>query len=448
MGPRIFIRGNARRACPLGDVAVASMGPRIFIRGNFRPVGRHQFLKLLQWGRGSSSAETHRARQAVRQDNLLQWGRGSSSAETGFEAMWDDSPIKLQWGRGSSSAETLPAAQSCSRISRFNGAADLHPRKRLPCEWTHRTRTCFNGAADLHPRKRGRPGRRRPRRWGFNGAADLHPRKLVPFYGERVGQGRFNGAADLHPRKRLLFGAITGDSVLLQWGRGSSSAETLRAVPGRGAPGGLQWGRGSSSAETRPSDHTATPVRRFNGAADLHPRKPPPRSPSDPWLKCFNGAADLHPRKRVFRATWARFGRPLQWGRGSSSAETWCACRIPLSCPSLQWGRGSSSAETYGNPATFALGQGFNGAADLHPRKLVRLQVGRIERRSFNGAADLHPRKRRQRGRAGTICRASMGPRIFIRGNERSLVAVSTSVMLQWGRGSSSAETRRYWRRR
>ncbi len=37
----------------------------------------------------------------------------------------------------------------------------------------------------------------------------------------------------------------------LQWGRGSSAAETLAQAPDKYKKDQLQWGRGSSAAETR-----------------------------------------------------------------------------------------------------------------------------------------------------------------------------------------------------
>ncbi len=74
------------------------------------------------------------------------------------------------------------AHQDQPHASRFNGAADLHPRK------AHRSATgeasqekCFNGAADLHPRKEDQSGEFAPISSGFNGAADLHPRKVRRF---------------------------------------------------------------------------------------------------------------------------------------------------------------------------------------------------------------------------------------------------------------------------
>src|SRR3990172_8912217 len=66
MGPRIFIRGNMVRMSDSFVLPIASMGPRIFIRGNIRKSGNLRLGAGLQWGRGSSSAETRSA--AGRQD--------------------------------------------------------------------------------------------------------------------------------------------------------------------------------------------------------------------------------------------------------------------------------------------------------------------------------------------------------------------------------------------
>ena len=137
--------------------------------------------------------------------------------------------------------------------SRFNGAADFHPRKhawqvdtqqarimasmgprtsirgnrrgdllydglkRTCCAsmgprtsirgnlWTSIGTTtshpCFNGAADFHPRKRGRRRVRPCRYRRFNGAADFHPRKRSRRASGDPPSTRFNGAADFHPRK-------------------------------------------------------------------------------------------------------------------------------------------------------------------------------------------------------------------------------------------------------
>ena len=108
----------------------------------------------------------------------------------------------------------------------------------------------------------------------------------------------------------------------------------------------------------------------FNGAADVHPRKPP-------WPKCgpvthrirFNGAADVHPRKRKHQVVM-KPAQMLQWGRGCSSAET--------------------GAGVEGPPHRFQ--------ASMGPRMFIR--------GNFPGIP---------------VCEApvgaSMGPRMFIRGN-------------------------------
>ena len=355
----------------------------------------------------------------------------------------NDPSFGLQWGRGSSSAETALLAAAPSRQPRFNGAADLHPRKLGRSSWIGSSWKRFNGAADLHPRK-----------------PDIHDKLSL------------TRRASMGPRI-FIRGNHDGEAareagVWLQWGRGSSSAETCMNSPPRTVPGRLQWGRGSSSAETARCNSGPSIGACFNGAADLHPRKPArqpggrrsyaasmgprifirgnseaaatpgvhsyasmgprifirgnPGCPSgrSPDRPRFNGAADLHPRKRQVTVhaqggarasmgprifirgnfegpqTLARFLGTLQWGRGSSSAETLAPRFSAASRVELQWGRGSSSAET------------------------PSLAACRTHSRCFNGAADLHPRKH---GRApavlATLPDASMGPRIFIRGNVR-----------------------------
>ena len=113
---------------------------------------------------------------------------------------------------------------------------------------------------------------------------------------------------------------------------------------------------------------------RFNGAAAIQPRK------------CrvglvgfhdhqvgFNGAAAIQPRKSELAAAFPFLQILLQWGRGYSAAEISQTSR-PLYGPSmtwLQWGRGYSAAE-------------------------MTIRV-----------AD----------HGSCYCRASMGPRLFSRGN-------------------------------
>src|SRR3990172_6644229 len=206
-------------------------------------------------------------------------------------------------------------------------------------------------------------------------AASMGPRMFIR--GNKVAEtrltssaGGFNGAADVHPRKRAATDGHPNTTVL-QWGRGCSSAETLYRVAMLPRFAGLQWGRGCSSAET--------------GVA--------------PGI--------------------LQVDAELQWGRGCSSAETAVGKSIVEDSLLLQWGRGCSSAETRASRRIAQRWKRFNGAADVHPRK-----------------QDVYD----------AFCRralvASMGPRMFIRGNlpvQPSRWALPSA--LQWGRGCSSAET-------
>ena len=203
MGPRIFIRGNLHELPAAHRARPASMGPRIFIRGNC-PLQLGTIDRcMLQWGRGSSSAETssHRSRTRRRagfngaadlhprklrraaDPCALPWhasmgprifirgnvgaaflrgvqGRASMGPRifirgNPFTGGVQNPLALLQWGRGSSSAETRARTRSPGNSARcFNGAADLHPRKRQARRRIVLMWPGFNGAADLHPRKR------------------------------------------------------------------------------------------------------------------------------------------------------------------------------------------------------------------------------------------------------------------------------------------------------
>ena len=164
----------------------------------------------------------------------------------------------------------------------------------------------------------------------------------------------------------------------------------------------LQWGRGSSPAETRPRRIHSSPHQRasmgpreFTRGDSARWRGQLTRSPS------FNGAAGVHPRRRC---------------------RTWWTCS---EVPRLQWGRGSSPAETRG-------GRGRHppiGDASMGPREFTRGDDGQ-------------PAGLRQRRRA------SMGPREFTRGDPVTFAVWAYVIALQWGRGSSPAETSRSGARR
>ena len=210
-------------------------------------------------------------------------------------------------------------------------------------------------------------------------------------------------------------------------------------------PAVLQWGRGSSPAETSPAWSTQMGRSRASMGPREFTRGDCGSRPSS-WLSTsrFNGAAGVHPRRRGSRYHALGCVSALQWGRGSSPAETrWVTLQQQRGTRAsmgpreftrgdqflflganidvmLQWGRGSSPAETPGR------------RSGPTPRR--SLQWGR-----GSSPAETTSQRRRPR-RSG---RASMGPREFTRGDP----AISAFVkrrpsMLQWGRGSSPAETR------
>ena len=223
------------------------MGPRIFIRGYVGCLANRDLFLRLQWGRGFSSADTRAPEGSPAEDVGLQWGRGFSSADTVFgdhlyvvplasmgprifirgyknTRISRSSARALQWGRGFSSADTCGRRPQPTVATRFNGAADFHPRIRRAAIGAPRgygasmgprifirgyesgpfaagSRACFNGAADFHPRILRRSARS-PRMRHPSMGPRIFIRGYLPAIGPPMGPTR------------------------LQWGRGFSSADT------------------------------------------------------------------------------------------------------------------------------------------------------------------------------------------------------------------------------
>jgi len=157
----------------------------------------------------------------------------------------------------------------------------------------------------------------------------------------------------------------------------------------------------------------------------------------------------------------------LQWGRGLSAAETTSSCVLSGYHTWLQWGRGLSAAEIQPTdrrgagaaPASMGPRPLSRGNSKRRPRRLStkRTSMGprpcsrgndasgaccARRRRCFNGAAAFQPRKC-VAGEAAyvTLGVASMGPRLFGRGNiTRVIYCEPYTAQLQWGRGFSAAE--------
>ena len=205
---------------------------------------------------------------------------------------------QLQWGRGLPSAETDQLKEGEEGFSRFNGAADFHPRKHRVSAVPPQTvpasmgpRTSIRG--NCRPRRGSTSGRA-----GFNGAADFHPRKPGPVHHATV-RAR---SASMGPRTSIRGNRLAGNDPTLRRRASMGPRTSIRGnIPDRGrteprhqasmgprtsirgnsgaAPHVdwvevLQWGRGLPSAETsRSGTGRTTSCSCFNGAADFHPRK-------------------------------------------------------------------------------------------------------------------------------------------------------------------------------
>ncbi len=230
----------------------------------------------------------------------------------------------LQWGRGSSTAERRFASdRSTSRTHRFNGAAVHRPRKERSNRSRHQRPVASMGPRFIDRGKSGQTavgtngqwlqwgrGSSTAERFGpssrerlheprFNGAAVHRPRKGGSILLAGTAWVSFNGAAVHRPRKDYRVSAVPSGSSKLQWGRGSSTAERWSALNGgrcdndfasmgprfidRGKPVRhdrpslglvrLQWGRGSSTAERLAGEEACANYKSFNGAAVHRPRK-------------------------------------------------------------------------------------------------------------------------------------------------------------------------------
>ncbi len=206
---------------------------------------------------------------------------------------------------------------------------------------------------------------------------------------------------------------------------------------------------------------------RFNGATRLHAWKLDPACGSV-WR---GGRASMGPR--VFtrgngRRGSRRYARgsasmgPRVFTRGNSSIFSFDSSSLKA----LQWGHASSRVETSARAPAAAPVIRFNGATRLHAWKQIagggrqggyyRLQWGhassRVETQSLAGSttawgnASMGPRVFT---RGNTVIesaadyrdRASMGPRVFTRGNREWSVRILYSRLLQWGHASSRVET-------
>ena len=123
---------------------------------------------------------------------------------------------------------------------------------------------------------------------------------------------------------------------------------------------------------------------------------------------------------RQGRSPAQRYGFPLKDDDGATSFQTWklsfgCAC--PVFCLMLQWGHVFS---------------------DVEIKKMLYNQLK--DGTGFNGATSFQTWKLRQAVPSACPTRASMGPRLFRRGNNEQYALRIPTVTLQWGHVFSDVE--------
>ena len=182
---------------------------------------------------------------------------------------------------------------------------------------------------------------------------------------------RFNGATPFRTWKPIIHRRPRTKITLLQWGHAFSDVETLEfsRVKRRRYP--LQWGHAFSDVET-----------------------------------ISNGAR------------WYCPDVLLQWGHAFSDVETSASAVTGPFGVKLQWGHAFSDVETTQSRCGYALFQCFNGATPFRTwKQRIETETCAGKRCGFNGATPFRTWKREYLGQRARQRRASMGPRLFGRGN-------------------------------
>ena len=136
-----------------------------------------------------------------------------------------------------------------------------------------------------------------------------------------------------------------------------------------------------------------------------------------PLRSSFNGAAPFQTRKYPILSMLFGSLSTLQWGRAFSDAEISIKTGEKTLKTGLQWGRAFSDAEI----------------PPIKSRASITVS-------GFNGAAPFQTRKWRHTFQKEYWSRASMGPRLFRRGNAGAVLLIAKALQLQWGRAFSDAE--------
>src|SRR6266705_4365798 len=135
----------------------------------------------------------------------------------------------------------------------------------------------------------------------------------------------------------------------------------------------------------------------------------------------FNGATRLHAWKRETEAELTRLRNEASMGprvftRGNESSPARTVLGSQASMGPRVFTRGNRKHAG----DLFHSGSGFNGATRLHAWKLQNTSAFFLRASCFNGATRLHAWKRSELARMLQLSfRASMGPRVFTRGNRK-----------------------------
>ena len=132
----------------------------------------------------------------------------------------------------------------------------------------------------------------------------------------------------------------------------------------------------------------------------------------------------------------------LQWGHVFSDVETLVFAFIYSNTYALQWGHVFSDVETVEEGGRDARYNGrFNGATSFQTWKPFLRHDSFFPVWGFNGATSFQTWKRRNVVKPGRRSQASMGPRLFRRGNDAWKKCRKAYAPLQWGHVFSDVET-------
>jgi len=186
----------------------------------------------------------------------------------------------------------------------------------------------------------------------------------------------------------------------------------------------------------------------FNGATPFQAWKLIMCNAMYSMINSFNGATPFQAWKPLKRAGLNRTKIALQWGHAFSGVETHNFARCPPIPLKLQWGHAFSGVETteLNEPLSvdplLQWGHAFSGVET----GWIGSALSKTRRRPRR--ASMGPRLFR-RGNVGWLgsvraykITASMGPRLFRRGNSPSLIeSPCKKLELQWGHAFSGVET-------